>query len=101
MLLTREERVDLRRHGRVFPCGDIEACHGVEDVRRVELPTSSVEGGGQGAGSIIKEVTSCGAERPSADHSDERTSVESALVDGGFDLQKKKKSENRLLKAIA
>ena len=63
----------------------------MENVRRVELPAAPIEGGGQGAASIAKEATSSGAEGPSADHSDEETSVERALVDRGSNLQK----ENR------
>ena len=93
MKSTREESVDLPRHGRVFPCGDVEACHGVENVRRVKLPAASIEGVGQRAGSITKEATGSGAERPSADHSDEETSVKCALVDRGSDLQKKNNRE--------
>ena len=86
-MLTRGEPVDLRRHGRVFPRGDIETCLGMENVRRVELAAASIEGSAQGAASIVKDVTGRGAERPSADHSDEETSVDSAVVDRGSDLQ--------------
>jgi hypothetical protein len=41
-------------------------------------------------------VTSCRAERPPVDHSEEETSVEGILLDSGFDLKNKnneKKSE--------
>jgi hypothetical protein len=59
----------------------------MENVCRVVLPAASIEGGGQGAGSVIKEVTGRRAERPSTYYPKEKTSVEGILVDDRFDLQ--------------
>jgi hypothetical protein len=59
----------------------------MEDVARVVQSAASIEDGGQRVTSVIKEVTGRGAERPSTYYPEEKTGVESILVDSGFDLQ--------------
>jgi hypothetical protein len=59
----------------------------MKNMRRVVQFGAPIEGGRQGAGSEIKEVTSRRAECPSAYYPKKKTSIESILVDGGFDLQ--------------
>jgi hypothetical protein len=60
----------------------------MENVGRVVLLAACIEGRGQGATSVRKEVTSHCAERPSTYDPKEKTSVGGVLVNGGLDLQR-------------
>jgi hypothetical protein len=69
----------------------------MEKVGRVVLLAACIEGLGQGATSVRKEVTSHCAERPSTYDPKEKMSVGGVLVNGGLDLQRQWEQMRRMV----